>query len=280
MPEFAEVNIQVQYLQKRCSGWKIASWGKEGWGHFKKMPEEGREEALEAFFTDNCLESITQRGKQVILHTSKGVMSSHLMFRGRWSVEGDPFLSNYKHHKSQPTDKSRTFWIINDKGQRLNFHAPQYKAHVSAWPGESDPANLEALNKLGPEILVLPETDPAFTQEWTLDLFRDKAGRSRQAIKAFLLDQKRQSGLGNMYVCEALYDAGIAPSRPAKSLSEDETQNLHKACQDILRRAMETNLDYDVLLRIYKQTQDPDGNPVESTKISGRDTYWVPARQS
>jgi formamidopyrimidine-DNA glycosylase len=281
MPEFAEVNIQVQYLRQRCLGWEVAQWGKEGWGHFKNLPEEGRDQALEDFWVGNVIEDITQRGKQVILRTRRGVVSAHLMFKGRWSVQGDPFISNYKQHKKAPTDKSRTFWIITPEGQRLNFHSPEYKAKVQAFPGEMDPGQIEHLNKLGPEILVLPETDPAFAQEpWTLEAFTKKAARSKQAIKAFLLDQKRQSGLGNMYVCEALYDAGVAPTRPAKSLSDAELAALHRASGDILRRALETQLDYDALLRIYRREADPQGRAVECTKVSGRDTFWVPEAQS
>lgn len=280
MPEFAEVNIQVQYLRQRCLGWEVAQWGKEGWGHFKNMPEEGRDEALEAFWVGNVIEDITQRGKQVILRTKRGVVSSHLMFKGRWSVQGDPFTSNYKQHKAAPTDKSRTFWIITPGGERLNFHTPEYKAKMQAFPGQMDPGAIEHLSKLGPEILILPETDPAFAASaWTVAEFTKKSARSKQAIKAFLLDQKRQSGLGNMYVCEALYDAGVSPTRPANSLSEAEREAVHRASGDILRRALETKLDYDALLRIYRQDTDPQGHPVECDQVGSRDTFWVPAVQ-
>lgn len=279
MPEFAEVNLQVQYLQERCAGWKIKEFGYEGWSHFQNLPEEGRDESLHSFFRDNELEAFTQRGKHVIIRTRNGSMLSHLMFKGRWSVEGEPFLSNYKHHKRKPTEKSNNFWMIADNGGRLNFHEPEYKGKVTVYPGQT-PGELDKLTTLGPEIIVTPMTDPDFATAWTLDDLRGRASRSKQAIKAFLLDQKKQAGLGNMYVCESLYLAGIAPSRPANSLSEQELSSLHTHCQEILQKAIDNQLDYDVLLQIYKKDTDPSGNPVNTTKISGRDTFWVPAVQS
>jgi formamidopyrimidine-DNA glycosylase len=280
MPEFAEVNIQIRYLRERCLGWEVQSWGKEGWLHFKNLPDDTREEALERFWPGNLIQDITQRGKQIIFRTARGVISSHQMFKGRWSVQADPFLSNYKQHKTAPTDKSRTFWIINTRGDRLNFHTPEYKAKIQGFPGIHNPADVEELSRLGPEVLLLPETDPAFASAaWSLADFSKQAARSKQAIKVFLLDQKRQSGLGNMYVCEALYDARVSPERPANALTPDELAALHAAAQDILRRAIDTNLDYNTLLRVYNKTTDPNGDPVECDAVGGRDTYWVPTRQ-
>lgn len=79
-----------------------------------------------------------------------------------------------------------------------------------------------------------------------------------------------------MYVCESLYDAGIAPTRAANSLSSEELGKLHSAAQSILKKAIENELDYEELLRIYKKKTDPHGNEVSNIKVSGRDTFWVP----
>lgn len=280
MPEFPEVNVQVRYLRERCKGWKIAEFGCTSRQHQKGIPEDERESMLTRLLVGAELQEITQRGKQVILKFDTGMITSHLMFRGRWSVEGDDFISPYKFHKKKPTEKSRTFWITTASGQRLNFHTPEYKAKIEAFPDVSNAADLAHLKKLGPEVIQLPEIDEAFAEPWSLEFFSTKAGKSKQAIKAFLLDQKKQSGLGNMYVCEALYDAGIHPARPANSLSGNEVETLWQASRDMLRKALEMELDYGRLLRIYRKSEDPDGNPVEVIKVSGRDTFWVPARQS
>lgn len=277
MPELAEVNVQVRYLRERCVGWTIAHAGWKGKRNFKTLRAEGGDEAVEEFLRGNVITDITQRGKLVVLRTERGVMCSHLMFRGRWSVEGDPFISSYKHHREPPLDRSRAFWVINPEGERLCLHTPEWMAHVEAHPKVHDPAQVEALAKLGPEALVTPETDPAFVGAgWDLKTFLAKASRSRQAIKPFLLDQKKQAGLGNMYVCEALYTAGVDPARQAKELSDGEVERLHAAAQGVMRQAIESDLDYDDILAIYRRERDPKGRAVEVTTIGGRDTFWVP----
>jgi len=281
MPEFSEVNIQVRYLQERCQNWKIAGFGYEGWSHFQNVPEEGRDELLQEFFTDNEVVNATQRGKHVLIHTKKGILASHLMFKGRWSMGSEPFMSNYKNHKKPPTDKSCNFWMVGENGDRLNFHEPEYKGKVTIYPGITDAAQVEHLAKLGPEAMVYPETDPAFAENpWTFEAFQAKAGRSKQAIKAFLLDQKKQAGIGNVYVCEGLYAAKVDPSRPANSLSDGELQAIYECTLGIMKDAIDTNLDYESVIQIYRKKEDPNGNPVDEKKISGRGTFWVPAVQN
>lgn len=282
MPEFAEVNLQIQYLRERCLGWEIESHGHKTRAHFKDirdLPDAEKTPILDDFFIGNTIVDITQRGKQIVFRMKKGLMTTHLMFRGRWSVAGDDFISNYKHHKKPPTEKSNTLWLEMKGGERLNFFDSDYKGHASIYPDLSDPAEIDGLKKLGPEVLALPETDPAFQDAWTLDAFVKKAAKSSQAIKVFLLDQKKQSGLGNMYVCESLYRAGIDPSRPAKSLSAEEREQLFQEAQGIVQLAIDTALDYEQVLLIYNREKDPEGREVEVTQVGGRDTYWVPEVQ-
>jgi formamidopyrimidine-DNA glycosylase len=135
------------------------------------------------------------------------------------------------------------------------------------------------LRDLGPEVLVTPETDPAYTDEWSAEGLRAGASRSKTAIKAYLLDQKKQAGIGNMYACECLYRARIAPERPANTLAADEVTRVHAELQATLRLAIDTDLDYDRVLQVYRKTSDPLGNPVECAEVGGRDTFWVPAVQ-
>lgn len=276
MPEFAEVNIQVQYLRDRCRSWKIADWGTEGWSHFKNLDESRKDDILKDFFKGATLQEVTQRGKHVVLRFDSGILSSHLMFKGRWSFADDPFISNYKQHKNPPTAKSNTFWVINEDGERLNFHDPEYKGRVTAYPGVDDARLVPGLAKLGPEVLVTDETDPSFSEvEWDVDVLAGKAGRTKRAIKVLLLDQEAQAGLGNMYVCEALYRAQILPQRASKELDGGELEGLVDEAKSIVRRAIDSKLDYGELLQIYRKDKDPEGRPVKSGKVGGRDTFWV-----
>lgn len=277
MPEFAEVNKQVRWLRDRVDGAVVSAYGYSG-GHFSDLKDDpNKKSILDGFFDGATIERVTQRGKHVAMHMSTGTLISHLMFKGRWSVEGDPFVSNYKHHKEPPTAKSVNFWMQTSRG-RINFHEPEYKGKVHVFPGVESGA-VDDLRDLGPDVLITPETDPAFTKEWTAELFRAGASKSKTAIKAYLLDQKKQAGIGNMYACESLYRAAIAPDRPANALSPAEAVRLHDEVQSVLRLSIDTDLDYAQTLLVYRKDTDPQGNPVSLSEVGGRDTFWVPAVQ-
>ena len=83
---------------------------------------------------------------------------------------------------------------------------------------------------LGPEPL-----DPAFTPQHLSGILRD----SRQAVKKLLMDQRRVAGVGNIYANEALWRAGIDPSRAAHNISDAEAASLHAGLTSVLREAIE-----------------------------------------
>ena len=62
-------------------------------------------------------------------------------------------------------------------------------------------------------------------------------------IKALLLDQQRIAGIGNIYACEALWDAGIKPGRPAKALTKPAVRRLHRAIIEVLARVVPREAD-------------------------------------
>lgn len=58
-------------------------------------------------------------------------------------------------------------------------------------------------------------------------------------VKAFLLDQRRIAGVGNIYACEALWEAGIRPGKSAGSLTKPAIRRLHQALVNVLERAVD-----------------------------------------
>ena len=72
-----------------------------------------------------------------------------------------------------------------------------------------------------------------FTQEAFIGML---SGRTTP-VKALLLDQRRIAGIGNIYACEALWEARIRPSRPSRSLTKPAICRLRRAIIDILQRA-------------------------------------------
>ncbi|HEU4829122.1 MAG TPA: bifunctional DNA-formamidopyrimidine glycosylase/DNA-(apurinic or apyrimidinic site) lyase [Gemmatimonadales bacterium] len=101
---------------------------------------------------------------------------------------------------------------------------------------------------LGPEPL-----DPAFTAE----RLAERLGRSRQAIKKVLMDQRYVVGVGNIYANEALFAARIDPSRPASRVTADEYAALHSEVRRILTAAIRSK---GTTLRDYRTGTGEMGN--------------------
>jgi formamidopyrimidine-DNA glycosylase len=85
---------------------------------------------------------------------------------------------------------------------------------------------------IGPEPL-----EPEFTPE----RLGATLGRSRQAIKKVIMDQRHLAGVGNIYANEALFAAGIDPSKPANSLKPEDHRRLHGEIRRILGAAIASN---------------------------------------
>ena len=100
------------------------------------------------------------------------------------------------------------------------------------------------LSSIGPEPL-----GPSFTAAVLAERLRGRAA----PIKAALLDQRTVAGLGNIYVCEVLHQAGISPSRKARTVQGGRAVKLHAAIVNVLARAIEAG---GSSLRDHRQ---PDG---------------------
>jgi formamidopyrimidine-DNA glycosylase len=111
---------------------------------------------------------------------------------------------------------------------------------------------------LGPEPL-----DPAFTPLHLSGILRD----SRQAVKKLLMDQRRVAGVGNIYANEALWRAGIDPSRPSRTISEAESGDLHAGLTGVLREAIEAR---GTSFRDYRDASGARGGFSELLAVYGR----------
>jgi formamidopyrimidine-DNA glycosylase len=110
-------------------------------------------------------------------------------------------------------------------------------------------------------------------------------------VKVLLLDQHRIAGIGNIYACEALWEAGIRPGRPAKALTKPAIHRLYHAIRDVLSRATEmrgTSVDdyvdaqglqggFQNVLSVYGKLGEPCprcGKPIVRTVLAQRGTWW------
>ena len=110
-------------------------------------------------------------------------------------------------------------------------------------------------------------------------------------IKALLLDQHRIAGIGNIYACEALWEAGIRPGRAAGTLSKPAIDRLYEAIVNVLKRAIDmrgTSVDdyvdaeglrggFQNVLAVYGKLDEPCprcAKPIVRTVLAQRGTWW------
>lgn len=220
---------------------------------------------------------LSRRGKYLLLYCDPSlVLVVHLRMTGRlYYVVPD----------ARPDRFTRIIFFL-DNGYKL-FYADIRTLGTLYVVAETDVASVGGLGTLGPEPLT-----PAFS----LAYLRQVLAASRGKIKAVLLDQRRIAGLGNIYVDESLHRAGIAPDRPAVSLSETETARLYQAINAEVAAGIAdggtTFRDYrdgtghsgshQRHLRVYGRKGEPCpvcGCVIARKEVAGRGSYYCPQCQ-
>lgn len=105
--------------------------------------------------------------------------------------------------------------------------------------------------------------DPAFTPAYLAGVLR----KSTQAVKKLLMDQTRVVGIGNIYANEALWRAGIDPSREGRTLSEAEIARLHAVTVPLLEEAIVAR---GTSFRDYRDARGERGSFASLLKVYGR----------
>lgn len=105
--------------------------------------------------------------------------------------------------------------------------------------------------------------DPALSAERLSVLLRG----SRQAVKKLLMDQRVVVGIGNIYANEALWRAGIDPSREARSVDATEARRLHEGIVSVLTESIAAR---GTSFRDYRDASGGKGGFVEMLSVYGR----------
>lgn len=141
--------------------------------------------------------------------------------------------------------------------------------------------------------LGLEPLSPAFTGDALWSMTR----RTRTPIRNFLLDQYRVAGVGNIYALEALFHAGIRPTRRAHRITRAQAHRLRDALADVLEHAIRhrgtTFSDYrdaageegafQPLLQVYAREGKPCrlcGSPIKRRVLTNRSVFYCPSCQS
>lgn len=227
------------------------------------------------------IEKIQRRGKYIIM-IMDGAHAAvwHLGMSGRVYIHpADMVPERLKHDHVVMHAANDTCVVFNDP-RRFGM---LYLSNASAWEKEKPFVNM------GPEPLGNSFNGP---------VLQERLKGRRTPIKVALLDQAIVAGVGNIYACEALYEAGINPQRPACDLDTAETDALARAVKLVLERAIaaggSTLKDYhhtDGTLGYFQyhfSVYDREGDPcpdcscrekVQRIVQAGRSTFYCKKRQ-
>ncbi|MBS0502763.1 MAG: bifunctional DNA-formamidopyrimidine glycosylase/DNA-(apurinic or apyrimidinic site) lyase [Proteobacteria bacterium] len=269
MPELPEVETTVRGLRPVLEGQVLSSVEARRADLRFAFPADLRQRLTGATVT-----GLGRRAKYGLVDTDRGdTMIFHLGMSGRWRLD--------------PSDLGKHDHLVLETGagRRLALNDPRRFGFVDLF-STAGLATYPAFAAMGPEPL-----GPDFTADY---LAQALEGRNAP-IKALLLDQRIVAGLGNIYVCEALHMAGIAPGRAGGRIARGRLEALVPAIRTVLEAAIEaggsTLRDYarpDGELgyfakqwRVYGREGEPClcGRPVKRRVESGRSTFYCPACQ-
>ena len=264
MPELPEVETIVRGLRPAIGGKTIASVRV----FLKKMAVAPGGVRFELALIGETIDRVERRGKYAVLRLSSGrSLVTSLRMTGRLIVlapSEEPYP--YTHIELQFSDKSRLAFADVRQFGRMRLVEP-------GEPWDAD---------LGVEPL---------SGDFTPARFIGMLSGRTTPVKVFLLDQRRIAGVGNIYACEALWQAGIRPGTPARRLSKPAAARLHHALVDVLQRAVGmrgSSVDdyvdaqglkggFQNVLSVYGRTGKSCGRcggSIVRTVIAQRGTWW------
>jgi formamidopyrimidine-DNA glycosylase len=225
--------------------------------------------AVEAQLRGTLVERVTRAGKYLVWHLSGDrYLLLHLRMTGALLFDPD----------ADPPHTRVRFRL--DSGHRVIYVDPRRFGTANLLHGARA---RDAY--LGARIGVEP-----FSREFTADHLRRLAAGRQTPIKAFMLDQRRIAGVGNIYADEALFRAGIHPLRPAGRLSRAQLERLRDAIEDALAAGIEAkgasiddfrHLDgargsFQDRFLVHRREGEPCptcGKPIRRIVVGGRGTY-------
>jgi len=227
MPELPEVETTVRGLARVLEGQRLTRVRANRGDLRRPFPPD-----LVQALTGARVTALGRRAKYGLIHTDRGqTLVFHLGMSGRWRI--DPATPDKHDHVLLETESGHVL-ALNDP-RRFGSLDLVPTDGLDRWP---------QFAAMGPEPLG-EDLTPAH-------LKAAFAGR-KQAIKLLLLDQRIVAGLGNIYVCEALFRAGIAPAKAAGLVTLPALKRLVPAIRQVLEESI---ADGGSTLRDYAR---PDG---------------------
>lgn len=270
MPELPEVETTVRGLARFLEGERITRVRVNRPDLRRPFPPD-----LVQALTGARVSSLSRRAKYGLLHTDRErVLVFHLGMSGRWRI--DPEEDDRHDHLLVETATHR--FALNDP-RRFGSVDLLSEDELDRWP---------QFAALGPEPL-----GNELTAEWLRQATRGR----QQAIKLLLLDQRVVAGLGNIYVCEALWHSGIHPAKAGGKVTMPQLRRLVPAIREVLEQSIrdggsslrdfagpDGELGYFATrFAVYGREGEPclrqDGGTIRRKVQGGRSTWYCPRCQ-
>lgn len=256
MPELPEVETIVGDLNKKIRGYQIISF----WTDWKKTIKIPLTEFQKGILGKR-IEKIKRRAKNILFFLSNGKvilvhlkMTGHLLIKNQKSKIKNQFfaerVNQYIHH----------IWFLKKGHSQLSLEFSDLRkfGKIELFD-KKELADHRELSKLGLEPL-----EKSFGLEDFKKILKKKPNWS---IRDLLLDQRFIVGIGNIYVSEILFDAGIDPRKKVSSLIEKEKRKIYISMIKILAKAIELRGTSD---SDYRDTFGAPGGFQKVLKVYGR----------
>ncbi len=261
MPELPEVETVVRGLRNTIVGETISEL-EVGWD--KAFETDDAYDAV----VNKTIKTVDRRAKYIIIRLDTGALVVHLRMTGKLT----PVYP----------EKHVTVTLHFTSGKSLYFQDARKFGRMTYTPDPDD-----MLSHLGPEPL---------GPDFSVAIFRKMLKSKKRLIKPLLLDQTFLAGLGNIYVDEALFQAGIQPESLSNAIPAKNAAWLHSAIQSILQNSIDAqgttvlnfshgdNLTgtYQAALQVYGRSKEPClicEHPIKKIKLGQRGTHFCPTCQ-
>ncbi len=267
MPELPEVETVCRTLRPHLIGRRILRVDVRETRLRRPIPPDFAESLV-----GRVIQGVRRRAKYVLIEIGDGDhWVVHLGMSGRLCV-GDP-----------PADLGHVHVRVGlDGGETVYYRDPRRFGLMLVSQGE------EGLGELGVEPL---------GSDFTSDLLWGLRRRHRRVtVKSLLMDSRRIVGIGNIYANEALFVAGVRPTRRFGRVTRREVEAITRAVPEILTRAIDSGgsslLDYrdadgrsggfQQRFQVYDRRGRPCrrcGTEIRGRLVSGRSSFYCPGCQ-
>ncbi|UFT98001.1 DNA-formamidopyrimidine glycosylase [Radiobacillus kanasensis] len=267
MPELPEVETIKSTLNELVIGRKIKDV-EIRWANIIKYPEDTVQ--FKHLLLGQAIHNVNRKGKFLLFELDDYILVSHLRMEGKYGL----------FDASEPLSKHTHVIFFFGDGKQLRYNDVRKFGTMHLFTKGQELLE-KPLNQLGP--------DP-FEATFTLDYFYEKVHKSERNIKSILLDQSVIAGLGNIYVDETLFKAGVLPTRKGSELTKKEVEDIQLYAKETLEQAVAQG---GTTIRSYVNSQGEIGmfqqelfvygqenkeckhcgSPIVKTRVAGRGTH-------